>query len=250
MNQNGTWGSPQPLQIGSQCIGGFSPAWNPFPDDSGAHIVAFDHDASLHIVKFKQDINGWVYDVEPPTVIYDSPINTISLIQPTWSPDGSKLAFVEYNDQPGQPIFYVVVIDLTDPQLVPLRLVNNLPGSPLEDFWLNEISWAKQNDLLVVSGGALGLNKDLWCINVNDTTQTINLTAQFDQQQNLNDDDPSWGPTDSEIIFSRGGVAMSLTIETAHGNCPTSLDTATLRQVAKAKGKNSLWGFDWRRGAQ
>jgi hypothetical protein len=160
-----------------------------------------------------------------------------------------SLLLSEYDDQPGQAVFYVVVIDMNDPQ-IPLRLVNNLPGSPLQGLWLNEISWAKQNDLLVVSGGALGSNKDLWCININDTSQTINLTGHFDQQEALNDDDPSWGPDDSEIIFSRGGVAVSLTIDTAGGNCRSSLETATLRQVAKAKGKNSLWGFDWRRNAQ
>jgi hypothetical protein len=37
-----------------------------------------------------------------------------------------------------------------------------------------------------------------------------------------------------------------LTIDTADGNCPSpsAAETATLNQVAKAKGKNSLWGFD------
>ena len=176
-------------------------------------------------------------------MLCDSDVTTISFHQATWSPDGSKLAFIEYDDRPGQFIFDVIVIDVNDPSLTPTRLVKDT-ASPLNGLWLNELSWAKHADLLAVSGqSASSPYKDLWCINLNNPTDAINLTAGFDQQNDLNDDDPSWSPSGTQIIFSRGGAAMALNFGSTNG-CPAS---ASLSPIATAKGKKSMWGFDWRR---
>jgi hypothetical protein len=254
--QNGNWGAPQPLVNQGQCIAGGSPAWSP-DVASDIHTVAFhagvevaDTEA-VFLVQFKL-VNGIVSDVQQPTELHH--MNGSLEYGPTWSADGRKLAFMEQIPTTSPLIHDLLVLDLANP-LNPTSLIPS--GSPLSasGMQFGRVSWTKEldHDLLVVSAGLSFFNYDIWCVNVNDSTssQTINLTERFDQSGTVDDKDPSWSPDDSKIIFSRGGVAMALTIDTTNG-CPNSsaVANATLSQVAKAKGKNSLWGFDWRREPQ
>jgi len=239
-DSNGHWGTPQPLRTSAnQCIFGFVPVWSP-DDSSGENTVAFlaeavpgGHDG-VFIVKFARTSDGSFVVTEGPTLLYYVP--GIHAGDATWSPNGKKLAFLLADD--------LLVLDMERPLDPPTSIIT-LGSLGSSSFW--SLQWAKTKDLLVVAAGQYP-QYDLWCVdaNIDSPLQATNLTVHLDQQENLTDVDPSWSPDDSEIIFSRNGAAMALTIDAASG-CPsaTVAASATVTQIAAIKGRKSMWGFDW-----
>ena len=97
---------------------------------------------------------------------------------PAWSPDGQKIAFVSFRDEPRD--IYVMNPDGTNPI--------NLTQSP--EGWESHPSWSPDGKQIVLSTG------DIWVMDADGENQR-NLT-----NHDASDTNPAWSPDGRQIAFS------------------------------------------------
>jgi Tol biopolymer transport system component len=127
-------------------------------------------------------------------------------MRPTWSPDGTRIAFETRRNPDGQDEIYVMNADGSDP----VRLTNSRQPS-----W--QAAWSPDGSKIAyvsydeTSNG----NGDIFVMNP-DGSGVVNLTrdTEFDNY-------PDWSPDGSRIAFSKGS---DLYIMNADGTNPTRVD--------------------------
>jgi Tol biopolymer transport system component len=191
------------------------PAWSPLGD-----LIAFTNATA-----------GWdpnIYSVSPtggtPTVVY-TPASGLYPTMPAWSPDASKLVFVE---QPiaASSLVSLLVFDRTTMQVDTIVSLSDFLGGRLRFP-----SWSRAGDRIAYSSYS-GNNPE--AVYVVPFTGTVRPTAT--PVKVIDGRDPTFSPDDSKILFVAGG-----------GGTNSGLFLLTLLTGATQKVAGSGSNPDWRR---
>jgi Tol biopolymer transport system component len=114
----------------------------------------------------------------------------------TWSPDGTKLAFVTESAASGQSD--LVMFDLNTRKETPLTSDTLVEGDPAWSPDGTQIAFWRQQ----------GTNQDLWIVNVDEAAAAaaagpaVKLSGTQLTNDPANDADPAWSPDGTEIAFA------------------------------------------------
>lgn len=159
------------------------------------HRVVFQsfRDGGWNIIAMNADGSGQV-DL---TKTKDPVIN----FEPTWSADGTKVAFMRQNEPPGQDIW---VIDANGTGAMDLT---NTPGV---DETAPEFSPDGKKIVYMSTGPGVccspEYNNDIWAMDANGANQTQLTTTDFETQNFA----PTWSPDGSKIAFSRNSTPSAI----------------------------------------
>lgn len=186
-------------------------AWSPVGD-----LIVLTHGSG--------DTNG-LYVVPPtggtPTLVYMSAPGFIPTM-PDWSPDASKLVFVESST--GSSVFRsLLVFDRVRRQVDTVL-------SP-SDFFVRFPTWSRGGDRIAYSGYS-GTNPE----SVYTVAFTGSVTPSAVPIKIIDGRDPAWSPNDSKIAFLGGSHRTA-------GLIAITLATGVTQMIASVGGRNP----DWRR---
>jgi len=175
------------------------PATAAFPGENGLIAFASDRDGNNEI--YIMDADGT--DQARLTT------NAASDSDPSWSPDGTRIAFISSRDHFTAEI-YVMDADGTDPT----RLTTNTAT----DF---QPSWSPDGTRIAFTSARDG-NSEIYVMHADGTNQT-RLTTNT-----ANDGDPSWSPDGASIAFASNRDGNSeIYVMDADGSGQTRLTTNT-----------------------
>jgi len=117
---------------------------------------------------------------------------------PTWSPDGTKIAFVSEKPSGGFAIFIMSNDGTNKVEVTPL--IFNATAYPIWDLW--GMSWSPDGNRIVFQQKAEpsiapAYPNDIFIVNTDGSNRHILLGDPADDRQ------PSWSPDGSKILFSR-----------------------------------------------
>ncbi|HEY8135270.1 MAG TPA: hypothetical protein VIF08_04455 [Candidatus Limnocylindrales bacterium] len=187
------------------------PAWSPngtriafassrtvgVDEDFGYEIYVMDALGEVGPLANATPLTSDAFDPETGGSIEDS--------QVTWSPDGSRLAFVSTGRGLDPDTCDLWVMDSADSDgdgfgdnMHQLTFDESFNCDMFEDV---TPQWSPNSSLIAFTSTRNG-NFDIWLVNANDPTDLRNVTATADQ----NEDQPSWSPDGTQVIF-RSGVS-------------------------------------------
>ena len=141
-----------------------------------------------------------------------SPLD-VSAVAPSWSPDGTKIAFAGSDGG----IYVAEVGGNPGPRLIVDR-----------SFLATDLSWSPDGSRIAFSASgsatAAQLGSDIWITDVEGVTQ-VNITYTSDTDESS----PSWSPDGTQILFSRATStgASLMTIEPDPDASPVALTDGT-----------------------
>lgn len=189
--------------------GDFGPAWSPngtriafvssrtdgVSEDWGYEIYVMDATGEVGPLVDATRLTTDPFDPETGRSIDDS--------QVTWSPDGSRLAFVSTGRGLDPDACDLWVMDSADSDsdgfgdhLHQLTFDESYNCDLFEDI---TPQWSPNSGLIAFTSVRSG-NFDIWLVNANDPTDLRNVTATAGQ----NEDQPGWSPDGTQVIFRSG----------------------------------------------
>jgi Tol biopolymer transport system component len=151
-------------------------AWaGTFPGPNGQIAFSSDRDGNFEIYTMSEDGSDVTRLTEDDANDFD----------PSWSPDGDKIAFVSFRDGSNNMEIYVMNADGTDQT----RLTDN------DDALDREPSWSPDGEKITFASNRDG-NYEIYVMNADGTDQT-RLTDNDDAL----DREPSWSPDGESIAF-------------------------------------------------
>jgi Tol biopolymer transport system component len=127
--------------------------------------------------------------------------------QPSWSPDGTKLAFTSDGDDPGRPSIYVMNANGSNQTRLTFT---SAPFKDEQPDWSPDgariayvstrdsviETWTEtDDDGVILTRTAVRTNKEVYVMNANGTSQ-VRLTNTLE-----NDDSPAWSADGAKIVF-------------------------------------------------
>lgn len=181
---------------------------------------------------------------DPSTRVYLTDTRGVPEFDATWSSDGTKVAFTRVLDLNGD--WELAVID---------DLVNPIQRMVFSSEIIFQADWANSNDLVMVEANSSPAG-GLICVDVGPSGGAIQVLTPADCFEGTCRE-PSWSPSDSQIVFREGEVIrtrfisiLDLQYSTGTG-CPTALGEPR-PLITKQRGKEKLPGSaiepDWWRG--
>jgi len=151
--------------------------------------------AAFHENKFGVFSFGITGEGGERLVVGDSPLG-----EPSWSPDGTRLAFVSFDQGPGQ----ICVMDAKTKKLT--RLTNSVD-------WERNPTWSPDGRKLAFTSRRDNGDEEIYVMDA-DGNNATNLTKAVGA-----DADPTWSPDGKQIAFAsqRGGNRFRLSVMNADG---------------------------------
>jgi serine/threonine protein kinase len=212
MNADGS----DPLQVTNMTFGACQPAWSP----DGARLVFISPcskrqdqypGANLYIIN--ADGSG----LTPPLSTGED-----GDFYPSWSPDGTRIAFTSLRD--GSPQIYVLNLDNN----LVLHLTSASGDSRLPD-WSMQPAWSPSGTQIVYTGhGPLTDALQIWVMSDSGLGQSFLIHRGADQWDFL----PDWSPDGKTILFSETHGAQELGWLMHFDNEHPSTDAIRLRSPA------------------
>jgi len=210
-----------------------SPAWSPVPV-----VIEEFGTASVEVLAYK-DTYGTTYE-EVQSEIYlvpadgsCAPVNLtntryISEGYPTWSPDGTKLAY-RWSDYSAEVTEYgILVYDFVTGNATEIA-----GAGPLHAVLVQDLNWAKTQDSIALCAYTAESVYEIWVIHLSDPLSPVKLT----DDPSMSFKSPSWSPDDSEIVYCAGVNIWKMDAD----------GTANVMLAKPPRKKQSLSGTDWRR---
>jgi len=155
----------------------------------------------------------------------------------TWAPEGSRFAAVvtPWNEAGHDLLVFEMTRGRNGPRAA--TIVDLTASGPLAGAAFFGLDWARTSGRIVMGARLPGSERyDLWIADLGDPAHPgyIQLTSTPE----ISEQEPSWSPDDSEIVFVRGGAIHKMAA--SPGSTPVLL-------ASPAKGKGVLHYPDWRR---
>ncbi|HTP10637.1 MAG TPA: PKD domain-containing protein [Anaerolineae bacterium] len=193
----------------TQCHDMHLSCWNPVWSPDGQRIAVDSRDTSEVVSK------GGVYITDVDKAALFQSIDRQNVLDdcdnPTWSPDGRRIAMVCNTGEEKQ--IGIFVVDLDNYKLV--RLTPEVGGG---------LTWSPDGKRLAFYGDGI------WVIDL-DTTHVLSLTQPIDNS--TSDYFPAWSPDVTKIAFVRGYRIYSIQV-----------DGSDLRQITDMNGRYPAWSPD------
>lgn len=153
--------------------------------------IAFICDAGGRTDLFLQEFHPETGQVGKPSQLFSYPRSTQA--SPTFSPDGSKIAFV--SDKDGSPRIYIIPTSLSSKRANPILLTkqNNENSCP---------AWSPDGKKLAYSAKTKGI-RQIWIYDF-DSREEKQLTDGPGNKEN-----PSWAPDSKHLVFNSTGGDIS-----------------------------------------
>lgn len=188
------------------CYGDFQPAWS--PDGTRIAFVSSrpnqDGTENWQYELYVMDATGEMGPLPQATRLTTDPMPEFGLAiadtQVTWSPDGSRIAWVSKGRGAEQDSCDLWSMDSQD--LDGDGFGDDMQRLTFDDTFLCGTSedmtpaWSPDSSLIVFASWRNG-NPDIWLVNADDTSDLRNVTSGI----NAYTDQPSWSPDGTQIIF-------------------------------------------------
>ena len=244
------------------CYGDVQPAWSPNgtriafastrPNPDGTENPAFD----IYVTDATGEQGGAV----PATRLTNDPSGefdqSIDDSQPTWSPDGGRIAFLSTGRGTESDSCDLWVMDSRDvdgdgfgDNLTRLTSDESFNCDPFEDV---TPVWSPNSNLIAFTSVRNG-NFDVWVVNADDPTDLRNVT----QTPDANEDQPAWSPDGSQVVF-RSGISGAYELYSLPVPPPAAVRAPAIGRTAPqptqltSNGQNKQqadWGLTRRRPA-
>ena len=208
------------------CAG--QPAWSPVPAPvAGVQVIAYpEHGYSS---KCRNNVLNYVTtDGGTPVTLYTATVG-VNVGFPAWSPDATKIAFVESRDPDGSHGWRIQIKDLST---LPITLVFDGAGE-LGEFWeIWDLDWSRGGDCLAFSAASAGnkrrSTRHVYTLRLSESDRN---SCEPGLTQIIEGSGVAWSPDDGSLVVTSGGELVRVSL--------SDYSTETLR-----KG-----GFhpDWRR---
>jgi Tol biopolymer transport system component len=204
-----------------------------FSRDGGR--VAFDRNISFHTNIFVMNSDG----TNPVSVTTNT--DMVANSDPSWSPDGTKLAFVSNRSGQGKVEIWVVNVDGTGlARLTSAVQIGTSLGNPIYSSDLSP-SWSPDGTRIAFSSNREGIaNREIYVMNADGSNQ-IRLTNTANDETN-----PTWSPDSQRLGFHiNGGPNFGINIMNSDGTNLIHVTNAGFSPAWSPDGtKFAFAGFD------
>ena len=198
-------GTGQTILTSGQTIRDGRPAFS--PDGSK---IAFDRGISGKTNIFVMNADG----TNPVAITTNSPLpDAMFNISPTWSPDGTKVAFISDRGGFGRSEIWVINVDGTGLVKLTTNIQHTIGAGVTVLSSDRSPSWSPDGSRIAFSSNRDSASQhELYVMNADGSNQ-IRLTID-----SSDDDSPSWSPDSQKIVFTKnGGIGKGINIMNADG---------------------------------
>jgi Tol biopolymer transport system component len=194
-------------QVNSSSISRLS--WSPVPAPDGNHWIAYkDTDPA-------GSLNDDIFLVNPDTgvKINLTASTEYAELDPTWSPDGTRIAIVstpaDQSNSPRDVVILDLIIDSDtgllsiDKQTSLIQLNLDSSVDHLKDHEWRWLDWANTSEAIVLVNTA---DRQVWVLPTDPALVASDAAQLTDDSSDVSRSRPGWSPDDTQLIYDRSGI--------------------------------------------